>query len=45
MSIYYLVTPEQFKELTKNSKPHYMNKEEKKSLEDFYKQIEDSFKK
>jgi len=45
MAVYYKITPKQWNELTKNSKPRYMNEKERESLNKFYKQLLDSFKK
>jgi len=45
MAVYYKITPKQWNELNKNSKPRYMNEKERESLNKFYKQLLDSFKK
>jgi hypothetical protein len=39
MAVYYKVTPKQWDELNKNSKPRYMTKKERESLNNLYKQI------
>ena len=44
MAIYISVTPEQWKDLNKESKSRYMNKEEEDNLNKVYKKLFDSFK-
>ena len=44
MAIYISVTPKQWKDLNKESKPRYMNKEEEDNLNKVYKKLFDSFK-